>query len=968
MLELVWNKIGPARPQGAAVPPVSMSLNGYVLAYDAKAGRTLYLCGTGYDGFGETWSFDGTTWTKLGGELLNFGDEGKHQGGYDSARGCVVGWKFGTDYGEGDDAEERKIPRGALLTANGLEEFKNTGTVEYGNVRASGSENGLLGFDPVRAVWVLLTRVGVWEMGTDNAWVQRASSVEGVPPKWTEEGWGSAYDPVRKAQIFWLFDHTDDVYRFFAWDGAQLSVLPSEGLDPDELGSSPLALITVHPQHGLVLFMHDKGTFVLGAGQSAWVKQAGLPVGPPLMKEGHMIWDPGLAAFIVGPGSHEDAGSDAQRLFYKIGATTEEFGVRTEKSPLDDASYSNSRHAVWRGHWYATSSHCLETWRWDDATGWSKIVDEEAGRGGGWGWSEVALVVTDAALLAVRGDGAVFAFDGTTWTDREVEAPASFAKREDYAVAAEPDGSLVLWGGRIKERRLNDSFVLTGKTWRHVEQMSRVPSDFDNIKKEVFVEFSLAWDSKLGALVRFGYDNVAIRMSEIWQPFAPPSYKEVIGPRDRAHIPMHDPVSGETLLLDLEDLRVARFDVAGCVEVAKVAEAPLLKKEVEEPVTWKDLHDTCVWDPARLVLLAQDKDDRWGSFELDLAPAFAAAKGLGARTVPAPVPPPPPGATLYRVAEGGAVQVWGYRVLGAKVEVTAGPASAPRTETIEVASAQAAAEDAARLEAERRADGYRRALELDNEGLRRLSCVFSQKLKLLKAGGSDEDDEDEDEEEEEEEEGEDDEDGGEDKAPAPPPVIVGRLGGVPNGLAPDRWPRSGDEAMGFLMQIETGDLIPGYAAVAVFCTTDGTAGEDDDDEQTNNCAILLTAEQLAGPETAAPDDVAVMPPRPIAMEAPLGEIDEARMAPLIDRDISLSGALDALQASGDGLQEGNLSDKRGGLPAWVQHPARETGAGFVCQLDFDRISLDESWEDAGLSGCVFVFVEDGKATSFWQYT
>ena len=41
MLELSWKSIGPARPQGAEVPPVSMQLNGYVLTFDAALGRTV---------------------------------------------------------------------------------------------------------------------------------------------------------------------------------------------------------------------------------------------------------------------------------------------------------------------------------------------------------------------------------------------------------------------------------------------------------------------------------------------------------------------------------------------------------------------------------------------------------------------------------------------------------------------------------------------------------------------------------------------------------------------------------------------------------------------------------------------------------------------------------------------------------------------------------------------------------------
>ncbi|MCC6995723.1 MAG: hypothetical protein IT370_14025, partial [Deltaproteobacteria bacterium] len=382
-------------------------------------------------------------------------------------------------------------------------------------------------------------------------------------------------------------------------------------------------------------------------------------------------------------------------------------------------------------------------------------------------------------------------------------------------------------------------------------------------------------------------------------------------------------------------------------------------------VTWKSLHETCAFDAENLRLLGQDKEDRWGTFALDLAPAFAAAQALGMRSIPSPVPPPPPGAVLYRVTDAGA-QSWGYRVLGSQLEISVGPLAAPRTETSDLGSAEAALAEATRQEAARVADGYRHALELDGDALRSMACAWSQEIDVLAAeGGDDEEDEDEDADEDEEEEDGD----GEEQEDKAPPVIAGRLGGLPNGLAVERWPRCRDEHMGFLLQLETGDLVPGYAAVALFCVTSGTATEDDEDEQDQNEAVFLTAAELASPETPAPEGVPVMPPRPIAIQAKLGEIDEARMAPLVERDLALGAALDALLGSGSGLQAGSTFSKRGGLPSWVQSAVREP-TGYIMQLDFDRIRLDESWEEAGLAGCVMVFWngEGNRPSMFWQYT
>jgi hypothetical protein len=187
-----------------------------------------------------------------------------------------------------------------------------------------------------------------------------------------------------------------------------------------------------------------------------------------------------------------------------------------------------------------------------------------------------------------------------------------------------------------------------------------------------------------------------------------------------------------------------------------------------------------------------------------------------------------------------------------------------------------------------------------------------------------------------------------------------RLGGLPSGITEKTWPKYRKTPMGFLFQLATGDLFDGFAGVAVFCVSDGTATEDED----NNHAVLLTSKQLAtAPLAKPPTGVPVIKPRTITIADPLPELDEEVVGELGSKDADLASAFERYQTKAN-VQDANLASKLGGTPVWLQDTAG--GArGFVAQLDFDHLSIEGGW---GLAGCIYVYASGKGATAVWQYT
>lgn len=206
------------------------------------------------------------------------------------------------------------------------------------------------------------------------------------------------------------------------------------------------------------------------------------------------------------------------------------------------------------------------------------------------------------------------------------------------------------------------------------------------------------------------------------------------------------------------------------------------------------------------------------------------------------------------------------------------------------------------------------------------------------------------------------------KKPAKPLAdhAIDRLGGLPSGVSAKDWPKKRKKPMGFLLQLATDGVLSKHAGIAVFCTTDGTATEDDGE----NAVLLLSKKARAkAPLAAPPGDVPVLGPRPIRLGPPRFELIEAKAQELADGDAEASAAIDRLAASRL-VHEDVPYSKLGGEPVFVQGGDISKRVKLVAQIDFDGLSLEGAWKDAGLFGVLYVFAtaDEKKAFAMWQYT
>ncbi|MBL8912818.1 MAG: hypothetical protein JNM17_19150, partial [Archangium sp.] len=87
-----------------------------------------------------------------------------------------------------------------------------------------------------------------------------------------------------------------------------------------------------------------------------------------------------------------------------------------------------------------------------------------------------------------------------------------------------------------------------------------------------------------------------------------------------------------------------------------------------------------------------------------------------------------------------------------------------------------------------------------------------------------------------------------------------------------------------------------------------------------------------------------------------------------EKDATLAQVLEKFGTSKD-VQESS-AQKRGGVPQFLQGEVEVKNWKFIAQLDFDALNVSKTWDEAGLAGCVYVFVKDDEKDAFamWQYT
>jgi hypothetical protein len=630
-MELHWHHVGPPRAQSVEVPPISIGNYGYALVYDPVRDRIVYVRMAEYHRAIEAWTWDGDRWSR---DEAPAADDAKVDddchGYFDTRRGAVIVGSM-----EHDRELERHVPTLLAVDASGARRLVIAGeppVIEPEDsdktFYPSSNVGWLAGFDEARGVGVCVTRNGIWEIEND-AWVKRCKRPDAIPPEW-HSSVGSAWDPIGKRCVMWLQERGNGyAMRLFSWDGSTCNAVSTDGL-PD-LDREPHAMFAAHPRHGIVCSAGPKGMYALAG--DAWSRLPDAKDPPPLMKgrgqsaPPQLAYDPKRAAFVIGPGYHEDdpGGAEAQDVFFVLrdGAWQQQ-GVLAKYAEIQRLR-DNQKHAVVQGTWYVTSDRDLETWRWA-AEGWQQVVDEKTGEAL-VGRERLAAIAGGDALYAVTNQGTVFRLAGDRY-EKLADGSAVFKERTELELAH--DGKrLIAWGGKVNNRKQNDTLVLEGTTWVANKKTSPKPADFSPPKHE-YVDFATMFDGTLGTLVRFGHQEVAVLEGPVWTPYKPAQYSTLLGARTWQHVPAHDPVTGETLVIDFEAARVVRFDLAGCAEVATLDWGPLAvdakKFDVVLPRAYRH-----VFDPVTRTIQSQHLEDKWARYELDLAPAFEAAKALGPR-------------------------------------------------------------------------------------------------------------------------------------------------------------------------------------------------------------------------------------------------------------------------------------------------------------------------------------------------
>jgi predicted DNA-binding WGR domain protein len=982
-LTIEWSRVGPPRPESRPVPPVSMRLNGYVLDYDDELQRVVYLCGTGYDGFGEAWTWDGSSWEQLATKLVNQSGEGRYQGYWDPTRKAMIACRYGYDY----DSEQHR-PVLMAVDRDGARPLPTSG--EFPLAGEDHDLAGAFGFDRARGVGVCLTSHGVWTLDADAKW-SKAGAFEGViPSEWHNDA-GAVWNPVRKTVIFWIYENDDYTHVFLEWDGTTLTRIAHDGLPLDEEGRlrefhiglfNPSACFAGHPRHGVLL--HD------GPRQFAWngERWRELPASddpPPRMQEGHIAYDPVRDAIVLGPGYHEDdpGGREAQRVFFeqRAGRWSKQ-GVVASDSPVARASkriyftcggesFAASPRELWTWAWRPASESDLgpersegvgaragaaehdpspTRWREEDSGQWVETFSESQGDAlMARDWAAAIVDMGDHAL-AISRSGKLYRFDGSAWTKTKESIP-DFSDRSDFLLARRGDtDELIVWGGEVKNRKSNDTFFRKDGAWHKNKKASPRPADFAHGNKDgVYVDFEIVWDGSLQRVVRFGFDEVATLEGELWQTHVPKNYAMLAGSRRWQHLPVHDPETGETLLVNLEDRRVLRFDLAGCVEVAKLTLPEELEpKQQHDTPAWGQIRDDIWADSGNRSFEAQFPEDCFGRYRWDLRPAFEAAAKLGPRTTLGATAAAtedseegdaaePISVCLYLIEETKQ-KLWVCSTSGNDVVIHSGKVGGELDEKRTTKKSSAATREHAEKQiASKRAQGWVDARKLKAPTLAAMVAVESQALTVGKARKRALDDH-----------------------------AIDRIGGMPTGISAKDWPEVNGEPAGFLVQIDTTAILRKHAGVAVFCVTDGTATEDED----NNVAVLIKPGKWAkDPIETPPEGVVPLAVRPLTRAKPKFEIVESRVQALGELDPELAAAVERFGA-GKQVHGDVPYSKVGGQPHWVQGGGELEGEWLlVAQLDFDGLSLDE-WDGAGLFGVLYILVsrDEQEAVAMWEYT
>lgn len=623
-MKILWTRLGPRRPDAPTLPPRSCDLAGYVLAYDETLEALVYVCGPSDSGFGEAWRCEGGDWDRYQTEQLPMPGEESVGGYYDARRRGVVLHRFAYDHELGAHR-----PWSALVSASGIVRLETHGDLPVSDIEPFAHPSAVA-YDRKRDRGMCLTPDGLWELDPDGAWARVADAVGALLSPWKGLA-GGAWDARRERVVFWFFETSTLEHAFFAWDGEALSRLTTRGLPADELHVGmyePSACIAAHPEHGIVLV---DGAQMFALGEDRWERLPDPRTPAPRLVGGRMCFDAKRRVLVLGPGHHEDDvdGRPPQQVFFELQrGRWRAAGTLAEDSPIHTL-FAPRRYFVMSGQSFVTRQSELETWVWRD-DGWHQVVDEDDGVESVESERLAALASSGEHALALTRRGRVFVFDGHAW--RESGTVPEFGERHDVALALEGERA-VAWGGQVDGRPTNHTFIYAEGSWKKVRRSSPRPTDFALLREGVALVSAMYWDSALERFVRLGAREVFTLEGQRWEPLVPEEYETLGGRRTWERLPAHDPVTGETLLVDLSAQRLVRFDLRVCATVGEFTlPAELADPSDPKALPWAAIREDLWFDATTRRLHAQHVEDKWGRYAWDLSSAFEAARALGPRT------------------------------------------------------------------------------------------------------------------------------------------------------------------------------------------------------------------------------------------------------------------------------------------------------------------------------------------------
>jgi hypothetical protein len=905
-MKIAWTHHGPPRAKSIAVPPTPSLIDWYALDYDGDREEVIYVCRPDDD--------------KRGGEIHAFDgttwnvvtkrrfefEDNIEGAGWDASRHGVVVWMFAHDY-----EAKRERAFGTLVTADGAKKLATHGD-EPRDV-PEGSEDGVGTFDK-HGLFAFDRARSVWVCVTRaGVWELDASGAwtkkhDGklVPASWHNKSGNGVYDPVGKRTVF-IVQGEENKYA--------IVLLAWDGAKLERLSMKGLPKMMIGLFDPIVqlaghgkhgLVMHAGGGKLFGVTASGWEPLAPTANPPPNMEDACLAWDEKRDLLVLGPGKHEGAGGSDRNDVFFV---------------LRNGTWEQQGVAIVHSPIKSASygkvelAHVGGVWHalgshslraWRFTNDTWKEFTDDTVGNGKLGGWERVQLVAARERLHAIMQSGAVFALEGDTWKTIVKKDPAFKKRMDWAHAADPNGRIVAWGGEANGRKLNDTLFLEDKKWRVAKKPSPQPADFKHGRK----------------------DNVYVDVLLVWDTalgaFVRFGFEEVaILQADetwKAHKPkgykanVSERAHGHFPVHDAQTGETLVVDFAGLESwQSKGRPARVSRFDLAECTPLATLEF-----PAELAKKRQSDAAAYHT----LAESFswdATTRSLYAQALE-------DAAGTYRLDLGPLFDK--AKTMGARTIPKGGAAKADVTKLYRVRAGKAESI----LSTAKVTKGYVRASMLSREALVELVGVESREITVGKVAKG--------------------------KAPA------SRLGGEPSGVTPATWPRIKKRPMGFLFQIATGKLLKKHAGVAVFCALDGEATNEEDD----NAVVLLSAADFKKTCTT-PEGVPALPMRALDVAEPRIEIDEERAQAIAAKDVELGAAFERLQTM-KGMQDHNLADKLGGLPQFLQDEAQIKRHKFVGQLDFDSIDTSKAWPDAGLMGCVYVFVSDDEKSgfAFWQYT